>query len=208
MKTNTKTNNNTISARLQSIVSRYNNNDKKAQGELYRLLLEIGKKQYEIKWSLSRITPEDAEDLIAEKASDLVISNRLKGQVGVKSYVDNTFKYAFYDFLRSLKSKNTVSIELGNAEDDTYCIHEPGECTNDGESKLEYEDLKRAINEGIQSLPHKPRTVLNLALKKGLDSDEIMEELKLSRNNVNHAHFRGINKLKQYLPDGGYGRHD
>jgi DNA-directed RNA polymerase specialized sigma subunit len=50
--------------------------------------------------------------------------------------------------------------------------------------------------------------VLNLALIKGLDSDEIIEELKLSRSNVNHAHFRGINKLWKYIGNKGYGLHD
>lgn len=195
-------------SQLETIIVRYKNNEKNALKELYSQLLELGMQQYNFKWKESRISQVDAEDIVAEKSSELILNNKLKSQVGINSYVYISFKHAFTDFCRKNKSKTMVPLEEKNEENEYYYLYEPSVYTNDGELKLEYEDLKRAINEGIQAQPPKTKAVLNLALIKGLDSDEIMEELKLSRSNINHANFRGINKLKQQIGYKGYSRYD
>jgi RNA polymerase sigma-70 factor (ECF subfamily) len=114
-----------------------------------------------------------------------------------KAWILRIVTNACYDLLRSKQRKPTESLDDLDIEQDhiTY-LRDEGERPDEA---LERQELNKAIEQGIYSLPFDQRTIVVLADIQGLSYQEIAEATDLSLGTVKSRLSRGRRKLRDYL---------
>jgi RNA polymerase sigma factor (sigma-70 family) len=108
---------------------------------------------------------------------------------------------ACYDHLRSKQRRPTSSLDdLPVESDHVSYLRDPAERP---EEYVERQDLNRAIQRGIQTLPAEQRMVLVLSDVQGLSYQEIVEATGVSLGTVKSRLSRGRAKLRDFLLEQG-----
>jgi RNA polymerase sigma-70 factor (ECF subfamily) len=104
---------------------------------------------------------------------------------------------ACYDQLRSKRRRPTDSLDDLDVEaDHVRYLRDPAE---QPEEFVERQELGRAIQEGLRTLPAEQRTIVVLSDIQGLDYQEIAEVEGVSLGTVKSRLSRGRAKLRDYL---------
>jgi len=141
----------------------------------------------------------------ADAASDATQDAFLSAFKAIRKFRGGSFKAwllrivtnACYDQLRLKQRRPTSSLDDLTAETDyLYHLRDPAE--QPGEF-AERQELNRAIQAGVKTLPMDQRIVLVLSDIQGLSYQEIVEATGLSLGTVKSRLSRGRAKLRDYL---------
>ena len=114
-----------------------------------------------------------------------------------KAWILRIVTNACYDQLRSKQRKPTESLDALTIDQDhiSYLRDE----SERPDEYVERQDLNRAIQSAIQTLPPDQRTIVVLSDVQGLSYQEIAEITELSLGTVKSRLSRGRSKLRDYL---------
>jgi RNA polymerase sigma-70 factor (ECF subfamily) len=114
-----------------------------------------------------------------------------------KAWILRIVTNACYDQLRSKQRKPTESLDaLPIDQDHISYLRDESERPDE---YVERQDLNRAIQSAIQTLPPDQRTIVVLSDVQGLSYQEIAEVTELSLGTVKSRLSRGRSKLRDYL---------
>jgi RNA polymerase sigma-70 factor (ECF subfamily) len=139
-------------------------------------------------------------DAAADATQDAFLSayramSRFRGG-SFRSWVMRIVTNACYDQLRAKKRRPTSSIDEDEDPDRAEWNVDPGERP---EAFVLRQELSRAIQRGLQTLPAEQRTVVILADIQSMSYDEIAETMSSSLGTVKSRLNRGRRKLRDYL---------
>jgi len=114
-----------------------------------------------------------------------------------KAWILRIVTNACYDQLRRKQRRPTESLDgLEIEPDHVGYLRDPAEQPSE---YAERQDLNRALQAGIQTLPLEQRTVVILSDVQGLSYQEIAQVMGLSLGTVKSRLSRGRSKLRDYL---------
>ncbi len=116
--------------------------------------------------------------------------NFLQLNCSVKSYLFTASKNKSLNYLRNVKNQNRLTGEL---------ILQSEILTAGADQYLEVEELKQIINEAIESLPPKCKTIYQLSRDGEMTNREIADELGISVKTVENQITIAIRKIKEFL---------
>ena len=144
---------------------------------------------------------EDVEDLTQEAFIKAFNSlDKFDRQFSFSTWLFKIATNNCIDYLRK-KKLNTFSIdkELGS-EDDDYQFEIPDNERTPDKNLME-DERKKILEEAIESLPNKYKSVILLRHRDEQDYEEIAKKLKLPLGTVKAHIFRGRELLNKYLKD-------
>lgn len=144
---------------------------------------------------------EDVEDLTQE--AFIKAFNSLQNFDKQFAFSTWLFKIATnnaIDYLRK-KKLSTFSIDKEIAADDSDYKFEIPDHENKPDRHIVDDQMKKILNEAIESLPNKYKEVIVLRHKEEKEYEEIAKELKLPLGTVKAHIFRGRELLNKYLKD-------
>ncbi|RXI51865.1 RNA polymerase subunit sigma-70 [Clostridium tetani] len=134
---------------------------------------------------------DDALEAIDESIYKAYISiNTLKNPEFFKTWI---IRILINECITLLKKKNKIVLENNNTKFEI-------QCNDDYDSKIEFEDLYKAIN----TLNDKQRTAIILKYFQDLKISEISDVMQISDNTVKSHIRRGILSLKKSLKEDLY----
>lgn len=114
----------------------------------------------------------------------------IQNENNIKSYLITAVKYACIDFIRKKQRTSTYNIEeLGDEIEPIE--HEF--------SKHDIEEIKQEINQAIEALPSKCKTIFLLSREVKMSYAEISEELGISKKTVENQISIAIKKIRIQL---------
>jgi len=116
--------------------------------------------------------------------------DRIKIETSVKAYLHRSILNACYDFIA--KSKKIVSLDNSDYIEDSseYTAHE-----------IARNELQEKIETAIKNLPAKCQMIFSLSRFQGLSSQQIADELKVSKKTVDNQIGIALQKLRIELKD-------
>ncbi len=143
--------------------------------------------------------PEDAQDCAQEAFLKAYKSLHLfRGDASFGSWLYRLTTNVCLDLLRKKKRREELSLTLEDEDGEDIELPIPDEGPGPGQ-QLEQKELRRALQEGLETLPPEFRQILLLREVSGLSYEEIGEELDLEAGTVKSRLFRARKKLAQYL---------
>ena len=100
-----------------------------------------------------------------------------------------------YFYAKKRKIPETALLE--ELEESIFSVSSPAE-------QLDYEELKRILNQFLERLPRKKRVMFLLRYWYGLKIKEIAEEMGYSESNVKNTLYETRNRLRGHLKREGY----
>lgn len=119
-----------------------------------------------------------------EKRNDLAIHSSLK------AYLFQSVKNSSLNYLNSRFAKQDFQRDYFDQEELPV---------NDTQEALTYEELQKIVQEAINQLPTKCRTIYSLSRNTGMSYKEIAEELGISIKTVENQMGIALKKLRTYL---------
>lgn len=144
---------------------------------------------------------EDVEDLTQE--AFIKAFNSLKNFDKQFSFSTWLFKIATnnaIDYLRK-KKLSTFSIDKQIESDDSDYSFEIPDSENKPDKHIMDKEMRKILDEAIESLPPKYKQVIVMRHKGELEYEEIAKELKLPLGTVKAHIFRGRELMNKYLKD-------
>ena len=151
-----------------------------------------------------------------EEAADLAQEAFLKAWQGLSSFQgESSFSTWVYrlttnvciDFLRKQKRRQDIE-PVFSMDDEESGWAEPADWDQDPQRHLEQAELSRAVERGLEALPHHHRQVLVMRELSGLSYQEIALALKLDPGTVKSRIARARMALRKILlADGNFSGH-
>ncbi|MGQ8335337.1 RNA polymerase sigma-70 factor [Sunxiuqinia sp. A32] len=116
----------------------------------------------------------------------------LPSDCSIKSYLYTASKNKSLNFLRNQKSRNQILENFKIAGQNEFFEYS-------SDQYMEFEELKTIIENAVNNLPAKCKTVYQLSRNEGLTNKEIAERLQISVKTVENQITIAIKKLKENL---------
>lgn len=156
--------------------------------------------------------PSIAEDLVQETMLAVLESpTRYAGLSTLSTYVIGILKFKLVDHFRYesrfFKGSGGTDVDGICYESDQYLEqmlsdgeNDQSNCLHDPEALLEQKRTMHHLERALQKLPERSARALTLFDCLGYESDEICEELSLTRNNLMVIIHRARNLIRQNMP--------
>lgn len=132
-----------------------------------------------------------SEDIVQEVFLNIWSKRaKIKIQTSVKAYLHRSTLNACYDFIS--KSKKTISLENSQI-DDPHSKHT--------EEQIAHNELLAKLEIAIKNLPSKCQMIFSLSRFKGLSSQQIANEMNVSKKTVDNQIGIALQKLRTELKE-------
>ncbi|MDD6188406.1 MAG: sigma-70 family RNA polymerase sigma factor [Clostridiales bacterium] len=147
--------------------------------------------------------PDDAFDVSQETFVKAFRSLKdFKGESSFSSWLYRIAANKCLDLMRKNKKRQVVSIVYPDEDNESRMLELPDARFNP-ETELERRELRQAINDALDSLPHDQRSILLLRELNGMSYAEIGEALRLEAGTVKSRLFRARANLAKILRESG-----
>ena len=186
--------NNQILALIQEHIA----NNPVATKRLWDELVNIGMNVFR----KSHFAEEDKEDMVKNKAMDLLFPCRIPQNETAKSYIYRSFKNHLIDQVRKKNNFNETALEseIFTGEDGfTITLEDTIPSVDQTDSHLISREDRDAVEKCLSKLGPLQEKVLRLFLFEELDNTGIAERLKLKKTQVETAKCHGLERLRVLL---------
>lgn len=183
----------------QELVARAKQGDQDAFGQL---VLNNEKRIYTLCLRMTG-NPQDAQDQAQEAFLNAWRAlDSFKGDSSFATWVYRLASNACIDFLRRQKRRQPVEVAV-SLNDENSGWAEPVDPHQDVQKNLERQELRHAVERGLQALPDHHRQVLVMRELSGLSYQEIGDTLNLDLGTVKSRISRARLALKNILQGDG-----
>ena len=184
----------------QELVLRAKQGDDEAFAQLMR---DNEKRIYNLTLRMTG-NPEDAMDL----AQDTFLNawkglKFFKGDSAFSTWLYRLASNACIDFLRRQKRRQDISVPLGTDSEEDGRLPDVPDDRFRPDTRLEQQELRRAVEEGLQQLSDEHRQVLVMREVNGLSYQEIADILDLEAGTVKSRIARARLSLRKILLKSG-----
>jgi RNA polymerase sigma factor (sigma-70 family) len=150
----------------------------------------------------SRFTKEDKEDLVKNKAMDLLFPCRIPQNETAKSYIFRSFKNHLIDKVRKNNNFTETALEseiFTGEEGASVTLGETIPSDDRTDALLISRENRAAIEKCLSVMGQLQVKVLRLHLFEGLNNSEIAERLGIKKSQVETAKSHGLERLRVLL---------
>lgn len=116
--------------------------------------------------------------------------SKIKIETSIRAYLHRSTINACYDFIS--KSKKTISLERSESKD---------QFSEHTEQQVAHNELQEKLEIAIKNLPTKCQVIFSLSRFKGLSSQQIADELAISKKTVDNQIGIALQKLRTELKE-------